>query len=712
MGLTSTQGFRFKLVANGEILDLYKDEEILLSDNVTGLFDLGILPSDFTRQITLPGSKKNNNFFEFVYDISVEDPYTFSTNQKVPCYFDFDGIYLSSGYIQLNKVNVYQNKFIDSYEVTIFGGLSSFGRDLKRTFLTDLTSSLSVFNHTASYENISASWGGNLFSGSIVYPLAEYGQKIQYNPQANQFGIDDTNGALCVQDFKPAIRVKEVWDACFEEFGYTYSSSFMNESWWDNVYMICNNKLRYPVFESIDLETYGLFKTAAAVGTGTDKSVAVSPANPATVLTWYNILSNPAGNLSSSLEYQIDINSRLRGELNLYFELTSTGTGSAGPQFTLTIQRKTGGTYSDFIDIPLTNINTFMDEIQVYNDTQTRTQKFELLTQWNVVKDGIYTELTPGLYRFALKQEVGTGSSNYTITLDPDGTPKSYLSVTKVNQGGDGLIMDIPSNMPFGTSGIRLIDFITSIQKKFNLVIYPDKTKLNQFIVEPFNSWYKKGNIKDFNRYIDLNDKISVTPANNLAVSNLNFGDTLDGDYISQQFQKEANRDFGKQYYVDTENYFSQGTFEVKTGVASSPIIYLSGTGISGSVTNNQVGFQAFVGAVSETGNPASGEGYIALGTQRVADAIAYANPNTSDSDSDPLNGYNSGSLSAGDTLEFFATAVGTSQMTWEFKKILNGTTTILSDQDTGSLYTYVVPASDLVNSSIIYSVNVQAESV
>ena len=43
MGLTSTQGFKFKLVANNVILDLFADEEMLVSNNVTGLFDLGAL---------------------------------------------------------------------------------------------------------------------------------------------------------------------------------------------------------------------------------------------------------------------------------------------------------------------------------------------------------------------------------------------------------------------------------------------------------------------------------------------------------------------------------------------------------------------------------------------------------------------------------------------------------------------------------------------
>jgi hypothetical protein len=144
--------------------------------------------------------------------------------------------------------------------------------------------------------------------------------------------------------------------------------------------------------------------------------------------------------------------------------------------------------------------------------------------------------------------------------------------------------MDIPSNMPYGTTGIKLIDFIKGVQKKFNLVIYPNKTKPRDFIVETFNDWYKKGVRKDFNRYINLNDTIEVIPANNLAVNQLNFGDTLDQDYISQQFSKGANREFGKSYYTDTTNFFSQGTLEVKTTFASSPLLQIAGTGLSGSV--------------------------------------------------------------------------------------------------------------------------------
>ena len=571
MGVTSVQGFKFKLVANGEILDLFQDEEIKLSDNVTGLFDLGILPADFTRQITLPGSKKNNHFFEFVYDISVENPYTFSTNQKVQCYLDFDGIYLSDGYLQLNKVNVYQNKFIDSYEVTIYGGLASFGRSLKRTFLTDLTGSLSQYNHTASFENISASWGGNLFNGTIVYPLAEYGQQIQYQTNNTQFGISSTDGALCVADWKPAIKLKTVWDACFETFGYTYTSSFWNESWTDNIYMLCNNKLQYPVFDNVDLETYGKFRISPTSGSGT--SITMSPITD-TFLNWYNIESNPGGNLDSQLAYTLGFNTKIRGELNLNFSISGSGTSDAVPLFDLVLYDTT--TTATYVT-PLTNYNNYMYQIQAYNNGPTRPQVFELLTEFNTAQI-----IPAGTYEFFLRY-TPSGTGTVTVVLNPNNNTKSYLSVKKINQGADGRVMEIPQNLPFGTAGIKLIDFITAVQKKFNLVIYPNKTKLNEFIVEPFNRWYKLGQIKSFDRYINLDSKIEVTPANNLAVQNLNFGDTLDGDYISQQFAKGAGREFGKAYYIDTDNFFSQGTYEVKTTFASSPLVYVSGTGVSGS---------------------------------------------------------------------------------------------------------------------------------
>jgi hypothetical protein len=689
MGVISTQGFAFRLIANNDTqLDLFDDEEIFISDNVTGLFDLGTLPADFTRQITVPGTKKNNAFFEHVYDISIQSPYLFATNAKVPCYFDFGSFYLADGYMQLNKVNVIANKFIDSYEISIYGGLSSFARDINRYFLTDLTASLSQFNHTASFNNISASWNGQLFSGSIVYPFAEYGQKIQFTPEEAFFGIDSNEGALCVQDFKPSIRIKEVWDAIFETYGYTYSGSFWQQPWLDNVYMICNNQLRYPVFDNIDLETYGLFRIAPISGSGQTNvtmSAAVELQFP-----WYNVQSNPQNNIGNNLVYTLDVTSRLRGELALNFEVKSTGTGNGMPAFYLHVRDAV--TNALVSTTALVNYNRYMTQIQTYNSPQTRTQQFQLVTEFNTA------QLPIGTYKFYLEY-VNTVATNFQVILNPGNTlSNTYLEIKKVNQGGDNLVMDIAANMPFGTTGIKQVDFITGIQKKFNLVIYPNKVKPREFIVEEFNSWYTQGQIKDFNRYINLDKKIEFIPANNLAVNKLNFGDTLDGDYVSQQFSKANNREYGKSYYVDTENFFSQGTFEVKTTFASSPLIYLEGTGLSGSVGTNEAGFRARSEATATTRVVGTTSSIRHFTTTVVStNTTALAGEGTT-FDCDPINciGTELYVVNAGDVLVF--SSGGTDSVAWQFSKTTDAGTTVLDSGTApgGATYNYIITAADI----------------
>ena len=579
MGIISTQAFTFRLIANGTQLDIFDDEDIKLSNNVTGLFDIGVLPATFTRQISVPGTKVNNAFFEHVYDISIDNPFLFATNTKVPAYIDFDSVYLIDGYIQLNKVNVLANKFIESYEITLYGTLSSFARDTNRLYLTDL-SSLSIYNHTSSLNNISASWSGNLFNGDIVYPLADYGSGYQFTQgELNLFGMDDIDGALCVQNFKPAIRVKPVLDAIFTEAGYTYSSSFMNSAFLDDVYMVCNNSLKYPEYSGIDLETYGKIKVGAISGSGmTDITLA---SGSWTTLPWFNEFSDPQDFYTNGA-YRVEKITNLKGALNININVSCSVNnmpGTLSANGTWQIRMLETGSSTPYSTQAVSSYINFFDQLQ-----QSRTGGIN--TTYELASEFKFDSIPSGSYYFQIRQSpnFATGSLPL-VTLDPQSTTKSFLEIREVKQAADGRVMDIPSNMPYGTNGIKQIDFILGLQKKFNLVIYPSNTKPNEFVIETFNEWYKRGEVKDFNKYINLDDKIEVIPANNLAVNKLNFGDTLDQDYISQQFSKAANREYGKTYYVDTTNFYSQGEFNVKTTFASDPLVRIAGTGLSGSVS-------------------------------------------------------------------------------------------------------------------------------
>lgn len=578
MGVTSSQGLSFQLVANGQTLDLFQDEEIKVSDNVTGLFDIGELPSEFTRTITLPGTKKNNAFFEHVYDISVTNPFLFSTNRKVNAYFDFGGIYVSSGYLQLNKVSVIANKYVDSYEVTVYGSLSSFAREVNRATLNDLTT-LTQYDHTASYTAITSSWNGDLFNGDIVYPFIDYGQNIEYDYDEFPSGINATSGALGVQNFKPSIRVQRVFDAIFEQYGYTYESPFIDSGIWEDVYMVCDRGLKYPIFDGVDLEGFGVFEAAPLSGSDTDITLSAGVYTP---LTYDNITSNPQFNYVDG-KYTLDRQQSLvKGRIKL---VTNVSGSNGVPQFTLQAYRTTG-TPGQVDAKPLEQTNKFFREINSQNSS-TGDREYTLEERFTML-------ITEGDYRLQLKYENFDGT-NFTVVNNPGGNISGYIAIDEVTSAADYRIMQIARNLPQGgETGIMQIDFIKGLQKKYNLIIYPSKTKPNHFIIDTFNSWYKRGEVKNFDRFIDLNNKIEVTPANNLAVREVNFGDKMGKDFLALQFEKAINRDFGTINYVDNQNFFSQGSLDVETTFAVSPLRYIQGTGVSGS-TSPQTGFSELV---------------------------------------------------------------------------------------------------------------------
>ena len=580
--LFSTQGYTGKIVAGNTlatqtILDTFKDEDIKVSTNILELFDLGEIPGTFTRTITLPGTKINNQFFEHYYDISVYEPDLFNTNQIVNAYIDFDSFYIANGYLQLKKVNIIENKFVDSYEVEIFGIISNFSVDTRSSFLTDITA-LNVYNHTSSLANITSSWNNGLFNGDIVYPMAEYGQQIFYSQEIVGAGIDESEGSLSVQDYKPAIRLKRVWDAIFEQFGYIYTGSFWQQDWLNSVYLFCNNNLKVPIYTD-DISVYGLGRitniSGSAIQTLT-QGVTQSFALRAKSFDYTNNFT-----VGVAPTYENEVTTYLTWKVDLAFEVSKSNAtpGSGAPQFTIYFHNTNDNTH---ISAPLTTINDYM--LNVANSRTTTTT--EIFNLKNV------SFRTPEIDSGSLNIKIGynyAGVDNFVINLNPNPNNLCALELTKINQIADGKVMQIPLNMPNGNSGIRVIDFIRAVQKKFNLIIYADKVNPNQFIVETFNNWYKQGQIVDFNNIINIKDKIEYIPANQLGYRQIKFSDAQDNDYISTLFKRTNNRTYGESNYYDTDSFYSQGTLDVNTEViASGPLGQVPGSVFTGSAASTQ----------------------------------------------------------------------------------------------------------------------------
>ena len=606
MSLFTTQGYRYQLVAgNNVILDTYSDESIKISNNITDLFDIGSVPGTFTRSITLPGTKKNNAFFEQYYDISVYDPDTFYSNAKVNAYLDFGSVYLVNGYMQLMKVNVIENKFVDSYEVNIFGAISNFSVEANRLFLGDLDN-LSKFNHSSSYDAITGSWAGELFNGDIRYPMADYGKRIEFSTQ-EWVGIDDNTDAMTVSDYKPAIRLKALWDGIFEKVGFTYTGSFFNQSWLEDVYILLNTRSRYPEYSYAELETLGQGKVVNILGTADNYQLTNNTqTNLPMGATEYDY--NGFFTTGNPFTYFGSMPSRYLANIQLSYRVVNNGTQptvSQYPAWYLYYYDANGNYINAQV---LTIINDYTQNVaEPRIGRGTITENFTVFQQLNM------PQMTGSIsFKILQQAQVASGSAggvavspNYNLFLNPTGS-RDYCTfeVKQVRQAADYRVLEVPLNMPFGTSGIKLIEFVRAIQKKFNLVIYEDKTTPNQMIVESFNDWYLQGQVQDFNQYINIENKVEVIPANTLAVNKVSFNDKLDSDYISKDFEQINNRIYGQSFWIDTGSYFSEGEFKVETSLASGPIFQLpltvtSGSSVGNSCTSYQVNYGGTAGAAS-----------------------------------------------------------------------------------------------------------------
>jgi hypothetical protein len=339
--------------------------------------------------------------------------------------------------------------------------------------------------------------------------------------------------------------------------------------------MICNNNLNTPVY-SPAIETYGQARVLAS-----SPQNLTAYASGSGILTTSEVFDyNNFFTIGNPTTYKVEGNTtKLSFKIDLAWKTTYTsGAGSGQPAW-----------YIDYYNVDrakvqdtqvLARLNTYLGNV-VASRVTTITETFN-------IKDYIFNSaiLPPGTYQIRLYY-IPQGVANFSVQLNPDSNNISAWEVTKVKSAGCGQVLDIPSNMPNGTSGIKLIDFIIGLQRKFNLVIYPSKLNPNQFIVETFNNWYKQGTIKDFNQYINVADPISYTPANQLGYKQIKFTDADDTDYVETLFKRTNNRIYGEDNFYDSGSYYSQGTLDVNSTVfAQGPLTQVPASVFSGSAAN------------------------------------------------------------------------------------------------------------------------------
>jgi hypothetical protein len=611
---------------NTEYIELYGTESFTMDLSFAEIQDITKKNSAYSKEINVPGSDMNNYIFNYFFDMN-QVPLDFTPSRKFEASVLYDGYIIASGYIRLNSVTV--DKLEKVYNITFYNGVGDVAASIGDKFMAQLDlSSLShpftsdvylnstldpnLFPMTGttnySYQNGKTFWPllniGYNYTNSLSGVTSYYtttttssvninsGQKTIVTATAKPFipgdlirltnvssgywiqGIvDSVNGTTIVFTanlglgtgtytswnvsielvegssindanttpllafessnvpnymsfsgtpirnyyFKPSIQIKELYEQIFSQAGYNIESHFFDTSYFEKYYLPLK-------FLDETIYTKGAVQPCYTYSGNVQNPGVV---NPSTGVTCNN------------------------------FSLSSTTTN-------FTIPAAYAGVYTLRISVNY----SFIADVGA-----------DANLQGNIIINGVGTQIIYQNYDFNVSGDDSRTvdytfnvSSNTTVGLEfvTFGlmTVTSYsfeiLEAPRFIFGNFNYANEFPPN------DFKQIDFITSVNKMFNLVCIPSTTNPKNIVVEPIIDYIGKGRILDWTNKIDFDSPITVSPTTNLLNGTLMYNFKLDQDYANQQFNIANNRIFGT-YELQLNQDYKDNRVEFNT-IFGSPV--------------------------------------------------------------------------------------------------------------------------------------------
>lgn len=513
-----------------EILDLYTSIPILVSRSYAELQNISQRNSDYTYNIQIPGSKKNNRFFEEFYNVDMQSLY-FNVNQQVACDVLINDEVYFKGYLRLNKINVLNSKV--EYDVTLYSVVGSLFGNIGNGLLNELDfdDEEYTFNHTFNQGAVTAEWNtsnfgvngeqpvpyfypvvhnGYLYTGNSVNtsggtiserthlytstsPIGSFLSLSSLTGQTGykQYRINSPTQGLFDNQLKPALSVWNLIKLMFKTYGYSIKSDFFNTPWMKSLYMYgyyssSETKFSYTISQipSLGLESVDLVKKARTSGGKNYIDFFVCKKNTGIPCYCASVIQLT---VLFGLPYD-------PYEIPYYVDLA--------------IQPNTTGT-------TIENVYPYFYSV-VNSDVPISTKTLQYFPK----KVG---ETVPFI----------------------DGEQVKFAEVIDVN--------------------LKQIDFLSSIAKKFNLVFVPSPDNEKEIIIEPYNYYIGTGDVWDWTDKLSFDKGFSVEPALNYVDSNLIFTDSEDTDYGNEQFKRQNKTIYGQMFVYNQTTNFKSTTGQTTT---------------------------------------------------------------------------------------------------------------------------------------------------
>lgn len=604
------------IILNGRFLELINDVSMPFTYQIADVKDPSKKNTNFSKTITLPGTRVNNEVFGWIWDTnvsinssgSVNFTPSFNPNKKADVVILYDGAEIFKGFMKLDRIKVLSDYKIE-YDVTCFGKLKDLFLEIGEKTLGELD--LSKYNHNYTYDILKASWDNYIYKdGQVVpfnkgdgyvYPMVDYAMNNNFDWK--------------VTHFYPCIYYKTIINEIITQAGFKYDGAIFNDNDFKSLVVNYGNGDLKLSTTQIDDRTFRASSTAlqkydvsfgAVIGTGgNNRTLQVNKINFTDDTTSPNF--DPGNNYDT-------ITSRYKAPFSGLFKFTASVDFSAThmPQnasstFTLAIQKigdliirrgiptSVGGTTYTYIDI-----NYLPVYVQAFNGNNQTPQNSLLMTfstpitsgttslsinasnivNVNLAKDDIIEATfsrTTGLVNASVFGLTGaqrnvygdlvTSGSHMILNVEIGSNLKCELPLTSLAEGD---LVQMSNILP---PTIKQKDFLSSFFKLFNIYTETDKDELNYLHFESRPDFYAtSGTIRNWDNKLDYSQNYEVIPMGDLDARTYMFKFKDDGDFWNDFYKKKYGETYGQKKF-DIDNDWLNNTNLTEVIFSPTPLV-------------------------------------------------------------------------------------------------------------------------------------------
>ena len=526
---------------NAATIDLYENEKMHLNYKFTDLTDFSSV-GNYSREFRIPASKTNVDFFGAIFNVNFDGWFDF--RKKVEATLTVNTIPIATGHVQVKKLYWQSGKLFE-FEVVFFGEVPNLARLLNEKKLRDIESIVAGdLDYELLHEYVETPPNAN-----TILTLCDKWNLTASNPIGQPVysitvPVFPLYKPLYVGHLTPAVKAQYLFDQILQDAGIQYASDNLSGCL-ENVYVPFVNG-QY-LNSSIGLNDISSTVALASNVTGQTFGPGDVQYNLSSAVTEYN---DPNNDWSSGI-----FTAPFSGQFS--FKVWASGEITSSTFLTTLFIRPVFYVNGVFVSTPT---DSFLADTTFSNSIISTID----------LSEGDTLEIRLELI---LNDDGTTGPADATLTFygnggdDYTGTGIQLISVG-ANLVGDTVLME------FNAPDMKQIDFITSIQKMFNLAFVPDRTLPNTLRIEPLVEYIGSGNTLDWTAKLDLSKDIAYYPTVDMQKAKFTFTYTEDGDYFNSVY-KDNGRIYGRYEVTENDfeviNEFATGEEKVELAFASTP---------------------------------------------------------------------------------------------------------------------------------------------